>query len=33
MEFENEIKLAEFIKNLGGVLWLVGGAVRDELYE
>jgi len=31
MKFKNEKQLAEFVRRLGGVLWLVGGAVRDEL--
>jgi len=31
MKFETEKQLAEFVRGLGGVLWLVGGAVRDEL--
>ena len=31
MKFKNKKHLAEFVKSHGGVLWLVGGAVRDEL--
>lgn len=31
MKFETEKQLAEFVRSLGGVLWLVGGSVRDEL--
>lgn len=31
MEFKNDIELALYIKNLGGDLYLVGGAVRDYI--
>ncbi len=31
MKFKNEKDLAEFIDHRGGALWLVGGAVRDEI--
>lgn len=31
MEFLSDIEMAEFFRDVGGVLWLVGGAVRDEL--
>jgi tRNA nucleotidyltransferase (CCA-adding enzyme) len=30
MNFSNEKELAEYIKTLGGTLWLVGGTIRDE---
>lgn len=31
MKFKNEQALAEFVDQRGGALWLVGGAVRDEI--
>jgi len=31
MEFTTDKELAVYIKGLGGTLWLVGGAVRDEM--
>jgi tRNA nucleotidyltransferase/poly(A) polymerase len=31
MKFKNDHQLAEYIQSLGGDLWLVGGAVRDQL--
>ena len=31
MKFGNEKELANFIKSLGGELWLVGGSIRDEI--
>ena len=33
MEFQSEKQFAEFIRQAGGILWLVGGAVRDEIME
>jgi tRNA nucleotidyltransferase (CCA-adding enzyme) len=33
MTFNTDIDVAQYIKSLGGDLWLVGGAVRDEIMQ
>ena len=31
MKYQSEREFAQFVNKLGGVLWQVGGAVRDEV--